>query len=140
MGEDCLFCRIVKGEIPCQKVFEDEEVLAFLDINPAGTYDGHTLLIPKKHFSNKIEEMDRETLKHYFSVLKKIVPAVRKASGTEAVNLIQNSGKEAGQIINHFHIHIIPRGEGDNISINENRRHNVEGLEEVAANVKEAIE
>ena len=137
--DGCIFCKIINKEIPNHTVYEDENFLAFLDINPAGRHMGHTLLITKKHFSNRIEELDDSLVKEYFIVMKKIVPAIRKVAGVEAVNILQNSGKEAGQLLDHFHFHIIPRGEGDGIRLDENRQHNAKGLSEVAEKIKAEI-
>jgi len=104
--KDCLFCKIIDGEIPSHKVYEDDKIIAFLDIQPLTR--GHTLVIPKEHASS----MDQLSL-NFASALGKALPivsgAVLKATGATAYNLIQNNGHEAGMSIAHVHIHIIPR-------------------------------
>lgn len=122
----CVFCRIISGEIPAQKVFENEWTLAFLDINPASK--GHTLVVPKNHyeFLSQIPEVE------YVSFMKdvqKILKAFTKY--TDAVNVLQNNGKDAGQLVPHVHIHIIPRRPGDGIKIETWRAHHDPDLEKV---------
>lgn len=109
---DCLFCKIINGEIPCHKVYEDADVFAFLDINP--TSSGHTLVVPKKHCSGLLD-VDNEILSKIMAAAQKIAVAIQKALGSGAFNLIQNNGAAAGQIIEHLHFHIIPRSEGDGL-------------------------
>ncbi len=137
---DCIFCKIITGDIPSNKIYEDENFLGFLDINPAGTLNGHSMLITKKHFPNKLEEMDDKLIKDFFVVLKKIISAIKKVSGTDSINIIQNSGEKAGQIIDHIHFHIIPREEGDGIIISENRQHKKDNLKEVAEKIRNSVE
>lgn len=108
--EDCLFCKIIKGEIPAYKVYEDDTVYAFLDINPNNL--GHTLVIPKAHYQTYSETPD-EVLADLMVKAKKIGQAVIKAMDVPAYNVSVNVGKEAGQLIFHTHVHIIPRFEGD---------------------------
>lgn len=110
----CVFCKIVNGEIPCFKVYEDEQFLGFLDISQATK--GHTLVIPKKHISD-IFELDNETAQNMLGVVSHISRLLKTKLGVSSVNIINNSGKLAGQTVNHFHIHIIPRYENDNCKI-----------------------
>jgi len=110
----CIFCKIAKGEIPSYKVYEDEKVLAFLDINPIA--QGHTLIIPKKH-AEKIYELSDEELNAFFAAVAKIAPSIEKAANTNALNYLINQGREAGQIIPHFHMHITPRREKDGVEM-----------------------
>ena len=98
---DCIFCKIVAGEIPSAKVYEDEKFLAFLDINPVNF--GHTLLITKEHFEN-IEKISEELTAEIFGVARKILPKIKKASGSDFVALLV-----VGVEVPHFHIHLIPR-------------------------------
>ncbi len=109
--ENCIFCKIIEKEIPCEKIYEDETALAFLDINP--TNIGHTLTVSKKHFEN-INDLPEEIASHIIKIAKKISMALKKY-GAEGVNISVNNGEVAGQIIPHFHIHIIPRYKGDNL-------------------------
>lgn len=110
--ENCIFCKIIKGEIPCYKIYEDDLVMAFLDINPMTR--GHTLIIPKEHKEN-IFELDNNLLGRIISVAKKIAEKM-KINGAEGVNLYHASGSSAEQTIFHFHLHVIPRNKGDSIS------------------------
>ncbi|MFH1326311.1 MAG: HIT family protein [Candidatus Falkowbacteria bacterium] len=110
MNKDCIFCKIVAGEIPCDKIYEDDKILAFLDIKPSN--NGHTLLISKEHYKNTTET-PTELLEYMIIMLKKIAPAIIKGAGAEGWNLIVNNGAVAGQIIFHTHWHIIPRFEND---------------------------
>lgn len=110
----CIFCKIVSGEIPSYKVYEDDNFLAFLDISQA-TY-GHTLVIPKKHYANLLE-MPNELLSKMFIIVKNISEKLTKATQCEGFNILNNNGEAAGQTIHHFHVHIIPRYSNDNLEI-----------------------
>ena len=107
---DCLFCKIIAGEIPAQKVYEDDTVLAFLDIHPVNI--GHTLVIPKTHSVN-LYETPNETLAHTMVVVKKLSIAIKKAVGADGINIEMNNEPVAGQVIFHTHWHIVPRFQGD---------------------------
>lgn len=111
---NCLFCKIINGEIPCYKIYEDEYTLAFLDI--AKDVDGHTLVIPKKHVNN-ILDCDEETLHHLLNTIKKISNHYVDNCGFSGINLLNNNGASAQQEINHLHFHIIPRIDNDNIYV-----------------------
>jgi histidine triad (HIT) family protein len=110
---DCLFCKITAGDIPSQRVYEDDSVVAFLDIRP--TNFGHTLVVPKEH-SEDILSTTEQLAAHMMSVAKKLAPAIIKASGAEGFNLILNTKPAAGQVIFHTHMHIIPRHSDDGFS------------------------
>lgn len=110
--ENCIFCKIIAGEIPGMKIYEDEYTYAFLDI--AKDVDGHTLVIPKKH-SESLLECDSETLGHVMDSVKKISSHYVKNCGYEGVNLFNCTNECAGQSVFHFHMHIIPRKSGDGI-------------------------
>ncbi|MBS3056001.1 MAG: HIT family protein [Candidatus Aenigmarchaeota archaeon] len=112
--EECLFCKIAAGKIPIKRVYEDEHTVAFLDINPAS--EGHTLVIPKKHAAT-IMEMDEDDLKHLSSTVRKLSSHIMSVLKPEGINILQNNGKAAGQLVHHVHFHIIPRNEGDKITI-----------------------
>jgi len=109
---DCLFCKIVNGEIPAIKVFEDKETLAFLDIQPVSL--GHTLVVPKEH-SDNLGEMPYEIMCPLFGTVKKVSRALAEAIEVKAYNVIVNVGSEAGQEIHHTHVHVIPREAGDGL-------------------------
>lgn len=112
--QSCIFCKIVKGEIPAVKVYEDEKVLAFMDINPIN--DGHTLVIPKKHAEN-IFEISPEDLSEVISVAHKIARAIKNSLNPEGLTVVQLNGRVAGQMVPHFHVHLIPRKEDDPLKI-----------------------
>ncbi|WP_423792592.1 HIT family protein [Methanocaldococcus indicus] len=108
----CIFCKIVNGEIPAKVVYEDDYVLAFLDINPRSK--GHTLVIPKKHYE-KFEDIPDEELQKLILGVKKTLNILKKL-GFSDYNIVNNNGKLAGQEVNHVHFHIIPRfGEEEGI-------------------------
>jgi histidine triad (HIT) family protein len=110
--DDCLFCKMVAGQIPVTKIYEDEAVLAFLDIGPIS--DGHTLVIPKQHFE-KLHDCPCELLGRVGSRLGKIAGAVTAAMNSDGYNVLCNNGRAAGQLIEHLHFHIIPRNTGDGL-------------------------
>jgi histidine triad (HIT) family protein len=110
--ETCIFCKIVEGELPSYKVYEDKDVLAFLDINPVK--DGHTLVIPKKHYPN-LEEIPEKDLQKVIVAVKKIGQSLKNGLGVDSYNVCENNDPAAGQIIPHIHFHLIPRYEGDEL-------------------------
>jgi len=110
--EDCIFCKIIKGDIPCAKLYEDQNVLAFLDIGPIS--EGHSLIVPKKHQETLLDIPNEEILP-VFSAVKKVAQAQQKALGNEGFNILMNNKQVAGQVVPHAHIHIIPRDEGDGL-------------------------
>ena len=107
---NCLFCKIAKGEIPCTNVYEDKDVLAFLDIAPV--HKGHTLVIPKQHFETIIDTPD-EVITRVMHSVKKISAAVEKAVNADGFNIFINNRRHAGQAVDHVHVHIVPRHQGD---------------------------
>jgi len=113
----CIFCRIVAGQIPALKVFEDDRALAFLDIGPLA--DGHVLLIPKDHHRD-IRDLPPETLAAISAHLPRLATAVMQATGATGLNLLQNSGASSGQAVFHVHFHLIPRREGDKLGFRWN--------------------
>ena len=109
---DCIFCRIIAGQIKSVKIYEDEMVLSFLDIGPVS--DGHTLVITKQHFE-RLDECPGDVLSQVGSRLPKIAKAVVSAVDCDGYNFLCNNGKAAGQIVNHLHFHIIPRKKDDGV-------------------------
>lgn len=108
---DCIFCKIVNGEIPAAKVFENEHVVAFLDISQVTK--GHTLIIPKVHKEN-LYELTPEISSELFKIAPKIATAIKDTYHPVGLNLVNNNGEKAGQSVFHFHMHLIPRyGDGD---------------------------
>lgn len=134
--EDCLFCKIINGEIPCEKVFENDNFVAFLDINPVTT--GHTLVVPKKHSYNVLDT-DEDVLCELGRILKKLSKAVTKAMGTESFNLNQNNGEISGQAIPHLHWHIVPRYPDDGLRLWPGKPYPDGKAEKVAEKIKSSI-
>ena len=110
MSEKTIFEKIIDREIPAHIVYEDDAVIAILDIQPVNP--GHTLVIPKKHFKNMLETPD-DVLSHVMSVAKKIANALTKSLEASGVNIIINNGEAAGQVVFHTHVHVIPRYKDD---------------------------
>ena len=109
----CVFCKIISGEYSSHKIYEDEKVLAILDLSQATV--GHTLVMPKKHYEN-IFDLDEEDAKHLFSVVKQISNHYKnKLPNLKGINLLNNNGSKAGQTVMHYHMHIIPRYEDDDL-------------------------
>jgi histidine triad (HIT) family protein len=116
MVEDtCIFCKIVKKEIPAKVIYEDEKCIAFLDINPLVL--GHTLVVPKKHMKS-IFDIEEEYAQHILTVAKLICAKMKEKLDAEGVNFVHSSEEAAGQSIPHFHLHIIPRKSNDDIDLN----------------------
>lgn len=108
---DCIFCKIIKGEIPSVKVFENEHVYAFMDISQVTK--GHTLVIPKVHKEN-VYELTPEIARNVFETVPVIANAIKEAFQPVGLNIVNNNGELAGQSVFHFHIHLLPRyGDGD---------------------------
>ncbi len=110
MQEDCLFCKIISGKLPSEKIYEDEHTFAFLDIHPVNK--GHTLVVPKKHLEN-IYEIDAESFSAVMKTVHYLTPYIKTALNADGVNIGMNNGTAAGQLVFHAHVHIIPRFLGD---------------------------
>ena len=110
MERPCVFCRIIRGELPAHKVYEDERVLAFLDIHPSAP--GHTLIIPKVH-EERIEDLSEEEAEAIFKVLHRLTGRIQAAVDAQSSTIGLNNGHESGQEVPHVHIHVIPRFRGD---------------------------
>lgn len=108
--DDCIFCKIISGEIPAEKVYEDADTLAFLDIKPNNP--GHTLVIPKKHYRNIFDIPEDEWLK-VMKTVHFLAPKIKEAVGADGVNITTNNEPAAHQVVMHSHVHIIPRMHGD---------------------------
>ncbi len=111
---DCIFCKIVNSEIPSTKVYEDDRVFAFMDINPLS--DGHILVVPKAHAAD-IHEITEADFAAVTAATHKLAAAVKKTLDPEGINLMQLNGKAANQIVPHLHVHIVPRWSGDGLTI-----------------------
>jgi histidine triad (HIT) family protein len=112
MTKECIFCKIIQGDVPCDKIYEDEHILSFLDQHPVSP--GHSLIISKKHYETFLD-IPNDLLCEIIKAVKKVGKAVMKATNAEGFNLHVNTGKVAGQFVFHVHFHIIPRFEGDKI-------------------------
>lgn len=137
---DCIFCKIINGEIPCAKVYEDEHVLAFMDIMQVTK--GHTLVIPKVHKEN-VFELTPDLAKNFFESVTKVAGAVKKQLNPKGLNLINNNGKEAGQTVFHYHMHIVPRyGKDDGLGIvwkSHQSDYTAEDLAKLAETIQEGL-
>ena len=112
MAGDCIFCKIVNGDIPCSKIYEEQRILAFMDINPLSP--GHCLVIPKEHHATLID-CPSDLLAELASRLPAIAQAVIAVTNADGYNLLNNNHRSAGQLVDHVHFHIIPRKQGDGI-------------------------
>jgi len=136
--ESCIFCRIVRKLAPASVVYEDEAVIAFLDIRPLNM--GHTLVIPKAHYVD-IFDTPEEQISHVHKVSKQIAVAVKKATRADGVSIIQQNGKAAGQDIFHLHVHVVPRFEGQKLAaFNELRVVERTKLDGMAEKIKQLLE
>ena len=113
---DCIFCKIAAGEIPSVRVYEDDRVLAFMDINPISK--GHLLIIPKAHAATIYEITENDFLA-VMSATHKLAAAVKKALNPDGINLLQLNGRAANQVVPHLHMHIVPRWSGDGLTISQ---------------------
>ena len=107
---NCVFCRIAAGELPAEIVYQDERVIAFLDINPLNP--GHTLVIPKAHVE-RLSDLPAELTGPLLAAAVRVAKAAQEALGAAGVNLVLNDGRAAGQAIPHLHLHVVPRFSGD---------------------------
>ena len=123
---NCVFCMILSGEIPALKVYDDAHAIAFLDVNPISK--GHTLVIPKTHYESLSSMPEKEFLS-YMETVHKVVKALMKY--TDGLNVLQNNGKDAGQLVPHVHFHIIPRRPEDGLKIGEWHAHHDPDLDKV---------
>ena len=137
MKEDCIFCKIANGIIPSATIYENSDFKVILDVSPASK--GHTLILPKEHFDN-ILDMDADTAGKLFSLAAAVARALKQATGCDGMNIVQNNGEIAGQTVFHFHMHLIPRYEGDSVQVSwEPGTATKEELNEFAAAVKKAL-
>ncbi|MFB1052203.1 HIT family protein [Paraliobacillus sp. JSM ZJ581] len=138
--EDCIFCKIINGDIPSAKVYEDDDVFAFLDISQVTK--GHTLIIPKTHVKN-IYEIPEQAASNLFARVPKIANAIKDAFRPEGINVLSNTGEAAGQSVFHLHLHLIPRyGKTDGFRpIWETHAddYTQEALQSIAQNINEQI-
>lgn len=128
MKDNCIFCKIVKGEIPSFTVYEDETFKVILDRFPAAP--GHILIIPKEHY-NDLFDLPEEVASKLYPLVKKLAAQVKEVVNADGINIVQNNGEAAGQTVHHFHLHIVPRKENDHLILNQssNQETTLEDLE-----------
>ncbi|HWT26613.1 MAG TPA: HIT family protein [Mobilitalea sp.] len=114
MQNNCIFCKIISGEIPSTTIYEDGDFKVIMDISPAAK--GHSIILPKKHAAN-LFELDDETASKALIVARKVAKAMMEALHCDGLNVLQNNGEAAGQTVLHYHIHLIPRYENDPVNI-----------------------
>ena len=112
--DNCIFCKIIAGKIPSATIYEDDKFKVILDRFPGNI--GHALVLTKEHYSN-IFEIDEDTAAELFRLAVKVAKNMKEVLGFEAMNVVQNNGSLAGQTVHHFHMHLIPRYEGDKVNI-----------------------
>lgn len=135
--EDCIFCKLAQGEIPSTTLYEDDDFRVFFDVNPATL--GHCLIVPKEHYDD-IFSMDEEVAGKLFVLAAKVAKELKKELKCDGLNLLQNNGVVAGQTVFHFHVHIIPRYEGDQVVIHsEPGTPDMEALAALADKVGKAL-
>lgn len=134
--DNCIFCKILAGEIPSTAVYEDDDFKAILDVNPAAR--GHVIILPKKHAAN-IFELPDETAGKIMVVAKKIATAVKEAYGCDGINILQNNGEAAGQTVFHLHVHIVPRFKGDDVTIYWKLGETPTDMETIAEEIKSKL-
>ena len=122
--EDCIFCKIVRGEIPSENLFENDTCLSFLDIMPSNK--GHALVIPKEHYETLVDIPD-EDLKDLMIAVKKVALALKKALDFDGFNIFMNNKKVAGQLVPHAHFHILPRFDNDGLKVEFSHKEYEEG-------------
>ena len=111
-NSDCIFCKIIRNEIPSSKIFEDDKLIAFLDINPVNK--GHVLIVPKEHLETLLDIPD-SLMKEMMVAAKKVAKSMRKTLKADGINLGMNNFPPAGQAVMHAHMHVIPRFENDGL-------------------------
>ena len=110
MSQDCVFCKIAAGQLPCTKVYEDADTIAFMDISPI--VKGHVLVVPKKHYET-LPDAPATTLAQLITVVQRVAKAQSVALKADGINVTQANGKPAGQVVPHLHFHVIPRFNND---------------------------
>ena len=134
--DTCIFCKIIKGELPSEKIYEDDKVLAILDIRPVSP--GHTLVMPKEHVS-ALTDADDSIMGELMPVVKKVAGGVMTGTNSEGFNVNINNGRAAGQIVDHLHIHIIPRRTGDGLKLWSQHDYGEGEMKEVANNIRSKL-
>lgn len=134
--QSCIFCGIAAGRVPCHRVYEDDAVLAFMDVNPAA--DGHTLVIPRGHAEN-VFDIDETSMTRVAVVVRRVARALNEALGPDGINVVQANGPAAGQTVFHYHVHLIPRTEGERLRMHGKGPGEPERLAEMASAIAERL-
>ena len=134
--DGCIFCKIVRGEAPAHKVYEDERVLVFMDLFPVT--DGHTLIVTKEHFEN-LFEATQESLQAVVATSQRIARAIQAALEPEGLMVFQLNGRAAGQAVFHYHMHLMPRNEGEPLALHTREQGDPARLGEVAERLAAAL-
>jgi histidine triad (HIT) family protein len=142
MSENCIFCQIISKKSPAFIIYEDDSVLAFMTNRPVN--EGHTLIVPKKHYEN-IYEIPEDENAYLYKVVKRVAVAVRDSMAAEGIRLVQNNGLAAGQVIFHYHVHVIPLKLGEGFIHGKAYRHHTQGripeeLEQDAQKIKQKLQ
>jgi histidine triad (HIT) family protein len=134
---DCVFCKIIAGEIPAAMLIETDEVISFLDVAPVNP--GHALVVPRRHAPSLLDLHQKELHIAVF-VAQRVAGALREAAGCPAFHILQNDGEEAGQVVPHVHFHVIPRAAGDGFSLGWRRLPYAQGqMEEMQRRIRERL-
>ena len=136
MDNNCIFCKIINKEIPSKMIYEDNDFYAMLDIAPATR--GHVLILPKEHAAT-MSDLSDEKLSKILVLAKKIIEAMKKVHGFTDYNIIQNNGRLAGQTVDHYHLHLIPRYSIDEVSLWSPHDNDPSVTEELAETVRKLI-
>ncbi|MBW1687072.1 MAG: HIT family protein [Deltaproteobacteria bacterium] len=134
--DGCIFCKIVRGEAPAHKVYEDERVLVFMDLFPVT--DGHTLIVTKEHFENLFEATE-ESLQAVVATSRRIAGAIQAALEPEGLMVFQLNGRAAGQAVFHYHMHLMPRNEGEPLALHTRVQGDPARLREVSERLAAAL-
>ena len=133
---NCIFCKIIRGELPSYKVYEDEKTIAFLDIRPVNA--GHTLVVPKVH-SHNIFDIAPEDWTAVAEVVRVLAVAIEKGVSADGVNIAMNNREHAGQVVDHPHVHIIPRFKNDGLKLMPQRTYMENEAEETLGKIRSAL-
>lgn len=135
--EDCVFCKIVNGDIPSNTIYENSEFKVIMDISPATR--GHVLILPKEHYKD-IYDIDAETAGKLFQLAAVVARALKEVLNCDGLNILQNNGVIAGQTVFHFHMHLIPRYEGDDVTVKwEEHFMDAEEMDQLRKDIRKAL-
>lgn len=130
---NCIFCKIINGDIPSRRIYEDDNFVVMMDVSPASK--GHSLLLPKEHYAN-LFEMPDELLEELLKVAKKAAALLKDSLGADGINLLQNNGVAAGQTVFHYHMHLIPRYDGEEPILTwEPKSYSAEEMDEIKSTI-----